>query len=91
MLYYENRVTENKIASLLNANGIEISEGTVSNLLINERSKELSEIKNEIIKAGLEENEYAQIDDTGMKISGKNGYATILCNNLFTAFFINFS
>ena len=91
MLHYENRVAENKIVSLLNANGISISEGTVSNILINERSEELSRIRNEIIQAGLEDSEYAQIDDTGMKISGKNGYATILCNDLFAVFFINFS
>jgi hypothetical protein len=90
-LYFENRVTENKITSFLNSNGLHISEGTVSNILTNEKSEELSEVKNEILKAGLEHSEYAQIDDTGMKISGKNGYATIVCNELFSAFFINFS
>ena len=90
-LYYENRVTENKITSFLNSNGLHISEGTVSNILINERSEELSKTKNEILIAGLESSEYSQIDDTGMKIFGKNGYATILCNELFSAFFINFS
>ena len=90
-LYYENRVTENKITSFLNSNGLIISEGTVSNILINEKSEELSEVKNELVKAGLEGSGYAQIDDTGMKISGKNGYATIVCNDLFAAFYINFS
>ena len=35
-LYYENRVTENKIASFLNSNGLYISEGTISNILIND-------------------------------------------------------
>ena len=90
-LYYENRVTENKITSFLNSNGLIISEGTVSNILTEEKSEELSEIKDELVKAGLEGSEYAQIDDTGMKISGKNGYATIVCNELFAAFYINFS
>jgi hypothetical protein len=41
-LYFENRVTENKITSFLNSNGIIISKGTVSNILINEKSEELS-------------------------------------------------
>jgi len=63
----------------------------VSNIIINERSDKLGEVKKEILEAGLESSEYAQIDDTGMKISGKNGYATIVCNELFSAFFINFS
>jgi hypothetical protein len=90
-LYYENRVTENKITSFLNANGLHISEGTVSNILTSEKSEELTAIKNDLLEAGLESSEYAQIDDTGMKISGKNGYATIVCNELFSAFFINLS
>ena len=90
-LYFENRVTENKIASFLNSNGLSISEGTVSNILTEEKSEELSEAKDELVKAGLECGDYAQIDDTGMKISGKNGYATIVCNDLFAAFYINFS
>ena len=90
-LYYENRVTENKITSFLNSNGLHISEGTVSNILTNERSKELSKAKEELLKAGLGSSGYAQIDDTGMKISGRNGYATIVCNEMFAAFFINFS
>ena len=90
-LYYENRVTENKITSFLNANGLHISEGTVSNIITSEKSDELTKIKDELLEAGLESSGYAQIDDTGMKISGKNGYATILCNDLFSAFFINLS
>jgi len=90
-LYYENRVTENKIASFLNANGLYISEGTISNILIKSESEQLTKIKDEIFEAGLASGTYQQIDDTGMKIAGKNGYATIICNEKYSAFFINSS
>jgi hypothetical protein len=88
-LYYENRVKENKSAKLLNANGLNIFEGTVSNILIKERSEELTQIKNEIFESGLASTTYQQIDDTGMKVAGKSEYATIVCNEKYSAFFIN--
>jgi len=88
-LYYENRVTENKIASFLNANGLCISEGTVSNILIKDESKRLTEIKDEVFLAGLKSSIYQQIDDTGIKIAGENGYATIIGNERYSAYFIN--
>jgi hypothetical protein len=90
-LYYENRVTENKIASFLNSNGLCISEGTISNILIKESSQTLTEIKQELFEAGLASSTYQQADDTGMKIAGKNAYATIVCNERYSAFFINTS
>ena len=90
-LYYENRVTENKIASFLNANGLYISEGTISNILIKEESESLTEIKDEIFTAGIESSIYQQIDDTGMRIAGANGYATIIGNERYSVFFINLS
>jgi len=88
-LYYENRVTENKIVSFLNANGLRISEGTVSNILIKEQSETLSDIKDKIFEAGIRSSTYQQIDDTGMKVAGKNFYTTIVCNEKFAAFFTN--
>ena len=88
-LYYENRVTENKITSFLNTNGLHISEGTISNILINDQSKELTEIKQKIFETGLASGTYQQLDDTGMKIGKKNGYVTIVCNEKYSAFFIN--
>ena len=71
-MYYENRVTENKITGFLNANGLHISEGTVSNILIKEQSEELTEIKNEVFEAGLASSTYQQIDDTGMRVTAVN-------------------
>jgi hypothetical protein len=50
-LYYENRVTENRIVSFLNSNGMHISEGTVSNILIKDQSEALSDVKQKIFEA----------------------------------------
>ena len=91
MLYFGYRVTENKIVSLLNAFGLHISEGTLSNILIKEQSEQLSQIKNEILEAGMASSSYQQIDDTGMKVGKESGYATILCNEKYSVFFINLS
>ena len=90
-LYYENRVTENKIASFLNANGLRISEGTVSNILIKEESGQLSEIRAGMLSAGLSSSTYQQIDDTGVKIAGSNGYATIIGNERYSVYNMNLS
>jgi hypothetical protein len=88
MLYFDCRVTEHKITEILNSNGIKISEGTISNILIKEKVDELTEEKKEIFEAGLESSEYHQIDDTGMRVDGENNYATILCNESYSAYFI---
>ena len=90
-LYYENRVTENKIASFLSSNGLRISEGTVSNILIKEQREALTGIKEKIFEAGLKSSIYQQIDDTGIRVSNRNGYAAIVCNEKYSAFFVNTS
>jgi hypothetical protein len=61
----------------------------VSNILIKEHAEELTQIKNEIFESGLASATYQQIDDTGMKVAGKSEYATIVCNENYSAFFIN--
>jgi len=88
-LYFENRVTENKIVSFLNANGIIISEGTVSDILINEKSKELTDEKEAIFTEGLKSSIYQQIDDTGIRVEGNNEYVTIINNEKYSAYFVN--
>jgi hypothetical protein len=88
MLYYECRVTEHLIAKLLNANGILISEGTISNILIKESAEELTKEKEEIYDAAVENCEYMQIDDTGIRVNGKNAYGTVVCNEKCTLYYI---
>jgi hypothetical protein len=68
---------------------MKISEGTISNILIHEKAEELSLERKEIYTAGLHSSTYQQTDDTGMRVAGKNAYATIVCNDYYSAFFIN--
>lgn len=71
-LYFDYRVTENKIAELLSDHGIYISEGAISNILTGEKADELSKEKESILKAGLKSINYQHIDDTGFRVNGVN-------------------
>jgi hypothetical protein len=87
-MYYECRVTEPKITELLVSCGIQISEGTVSDILIYDKIELLIKEKKSIFEAAVEVSQYHQIDDTGMRVNGVNHYATILCNQYYSLFFI---
>ena len=88
-LYFDCRIPENKIIRLLGDFGVTMSEGTISNILIKENTDILAEEKNNIYIAGLESTIYQQTDDTGMRVSGKNHYVQIVCNDVYSAYFIN--
>lgn len=87
-LYYACRVTENKIKKILEDWGIIISEGEISNILTQEKKEKLSMEKEEILKAGMANSNYIHMDDTGIKHKGKNQYFHVICNLLFSVFFI---
>ncbi len=87
-LYYACRVTENKIKKILEESGIIISEGEISNILTQEKKEELKKEHEEILKAGLESSNYFHTDDTGLKHKGENHHVHVICNALFSAFFI---
>ena len=88
-LYFDCRIPENKIIRLLEDFGVTMSEGTISNILIKENTDILTEEKNNIYTAGLESTIYQQTDDTGMRVSGENHHVQIVCNELYSAYFIN--
>ena len=88
-LYFDCRIPENKIIRLLGDFGVTMSEGTISNILIKENTDILTAEKNNIYTAGLESTIYQQTDDTGIRVSGKNHYVQIVCNDLYSAYFIN--
>jgi len=88
-MYFEQRITENLICSLLNDIGIIISEGEISNIIIKEKQKELTQEKMEIFEAGISATESSHIDDTGIRVNGKNEYASIITSALYAVFFIN--
>lgn len=89
VLYFDYRITENKIIKLLEEFGITMSEGTLSNILIKENAEILSNEKSDIYDAGLKSTSYQQTDDTGFRVAGKNCYVQIVCNPYYSAYFIN--
>ena len=87
MLYFELRVTEEKILNLLQSTGIVISAGQISNILIKKHLLMFAEERDEILKAGLQTTTYHHIDDTGARVDGVNHYFSVLCNPYYSSFF----
>jgi len=86
--YFQSRIPENRIHQMLSDIGIIISAGQISHIIINDHDRFHQE-KAEIIKAGIESSSYQHIDDTGARVQGTNQHFTVLCNDYFSAFFIN--
>lgn len=72
---YALGMTEPGLCDLLWGSGIEISEGQVHNILLNESEAYHAESE-KILTAGLEEAPYIRTDDTGEKHRHKNVYCT---------------
>lgn len=80
---HQNRVPQKKIQQELLDKGIQISVGQIDAILANETVK-FSQEYNEILPAGLSTSKHIHVDDTGARHKGKNGYTTVVCNNVFT-------
>lgn len=81
--YYGCRVTEPLLFAQMKEIGVLISEGQLSNLLIQSKGAFHQE-KNELLPAGIAANGQVKVDDTGARHRGKNGYSTIIGNEFFT-------
>ncbi|MBU4260239.1 MAG: transposase [Proteobacteria bacterium] len=82
--YYGCRVTEPLLFPQLKEIGILISEGQLSNILI--QGKELfHNEKEELLPAGIAATGQVKVDDTGARHQGRNGYSTIIGNEFFTS------
>ena len=88
VLYFSCRVTENKIWQLCRDIGISISEGEISNILTKSKHEELASEKQSILKAGMEKSSFVQTDETGARHQGRNHYTHVICNPIFTCYFI---
>lgn len=82
---YALGMTEPGLFDLLKGAGIEISEGQVHNILMNE-SEKYREESEKILSAGLKEAPYIRTDDTGAKHQYKNGYCTNIGGEYFSYF-----
>ncbi|MDJ0682219.1 MAG: transposase [Xenococcaceae cyanobacterium MO_167.B52] len=83
--HHQCRVPQPLIIEQLRELGIDISSGQVNRILICDKELFHQEQK-EVLKAGLETAEYVHTDDTGTRHQGKNGYCTVIGNDLFTYF-----
>ena len=81
----KNRVTQDKIRQDLNDKGIQISKGQIDTILKIE-AQALQVEKDAILYTGLRHSEDVRTDDTGARHQGKNGYCTVIQNDLFTYF-----
>jgi hypothetical protein len=87
MLYFELRVPEEKILNVLQAQGVIISAGQISNILIQKHLGLFAEERKAVLRAGLQTTSYQHIDDTGARIAGVNHYFSTLCNPYYSCFF----
>ena len=82
---YQARVTQPLILEQLLELGIDISAGQVNRILTEGHDAFHAE-KQEILKAGLEVSDYINVDDTGARHQGRNGYCTHIGNDMFAYF-----
>jgi len=78
-------MSEAKILDFFQNVGVDISKGTISNMLIKDKEAFHQE-KKELLDAGLQSTAYQQIDDTKARVNGQNSHTHILCNQNYTAY-----
>ena len=83
--YHHQHVTQPLLWEQLDQLGIDISTGQLSRILTEEKDAFPDE-KTELLLAGLEVSTYVQVDDTGARHQGHNGFCTHIGNELFAYF-----
>ena len=83
--YHHCGVTQPLLLEQLHEFGADISKGTLSNILI-ESKQDFHKEKDRILAVGLEVSNYINVDDTGARHNGKNGYCTHIGNESFSWF-----
>ncbi|MFA6037492.1 MAG: transposase [Legionellales bacterium] len=83
--YHHQCVTQPLLHAQLLEWGIDISSGQLNNILTSGQEK-FHEEKAALLTAGLSVSDYIQVDDTGARHQGKNGYCTFIGNAFFSWF-----
>jgi transposase IS66 family protein len=83
--YHNNHVTQPLLQDELVQLGITISAGQINHILT-ENKEVFHQEKAELLTAGLTSARYIQVDDTGARHQGKNGYCTQIGNEFFAYF-----
>ena len=85
MLYHQCQSTVGRIAEMLNAIGLDISERQVGRFL-NADAGGIAGEQQEVLRAGLETASWINVDDTGARHKAENGYCTAIGNEFFAHF-----
>src|SRR3954469_5111291 len=83
--YHHQHVTQPLLWEQLSQLGIDISAGQLSRILT-EGKDVFHQEKVALLPAGLEVSTYVQVDDTGARHQGHNGFCTHIGNELFASF-----
>jgi Transposase IS66 family len=83
--YHQCHVTQPLLLEQLWELDVDISVGQLSNILT-ENKEEFHAEKEEVRQTGLEVSSYIGVDDTGARHDGKNGFCTVIGNDLFAIF-----
>jgi Transposase IS66 family len=83
--YHHQHVTQPLLWEQLDQFGIAISMGQLSRILT-EQKEAFHQEKAQLLPAGLAVSPYVQVDDTGARHKGRNGYCTQIGNDLFASF-----
>ena len=83
--YHHQHVTQPLLWEQLDQFGIDISAGQLS-LILTEKSNAFHQEKDQLLPTALEVSPYVQVDDTGARHQGRNGYCTHIGNELFATF-----
>jgi hypothetical protein len=83
-MHYAMDVTRNKLLSLLSSIGIEMSDGSLQNILT-ENSDEWIREKNDLLKAGMQ-GPYVQTDSTGARVKGQNHWTHVFVSEFFSVY-----
>ena len=83
--YYHCHVTQPLLLEQLHELDIDISTGQLNNMLI-ENKERFHQEKDQILAVGLQVSSYINVDDTGARHQGQNGYCTHIGNHLFSWF-----
>ncbi|MGA9223593.1 MAG: transposase [Pseudomonas graminis] len=85
VLYFGCLMSEVKIRELFVNVGLQIAEGTISNLLIKDQDSFHAE-KDAVYRAGLCSSPWQHIDDTATRVNGQNQQCQVVCNPLYTIY-----
>lgn len=83
--HYQNRVPQPLIREQLMDWGLDISTGQINRILTEGLDDFVSE-GSAVLAVGLTHCDYIHTDDTGARHAGKNGYCTVIGNDLFSYF-----